>query len=602
MMQYRREIDGLRAIAVLPVILFHAGFETFGGGFVGVDVFFVISGYLITTIILSELEQGKFSIVNFYERRARRILPALYFLLFSVSVVATIIMLPSQLKDYGQSVLATITFLSNVYFYLKIDYWAQSSEFLPLLHTWSLGVEEQYYLLFPIFLYVGWKFGQIRVFTAVALIAVASLLLSEWGWRNNAAGNFYLAPYRAWELLAGSIGAFIVQKYGVKKNNLISFIGLMLIFLAIFIFDKTTPFPSFYALIPVMGALLLILYADKQTLVARFLSINVFVAIGLMSYSAYLWHQPILALYRIYNSSIEFPATTSIALVFLTLGLAYLSYRFVELPFRNKNSFSSKAILYLSIIPLFFFGAYGIFMHLSDGLKEIKFSALSPQVKSLMERVEYQQVRRSELWSRELNSAENSFPNNNKLRILFLGDSLSQDLYVTSTSSELISNIASVRRLAFDDECAKGLITNGNEVNHNGRLCSESLARDFQSNLFKSSEVVVIASAWLSNAKYLEALLNRAELRNKKVVVYKSHSFSTISSLIMSLDGKNFAFSDPQFTSFIYLNKHSRTVIANSELESISRSRSIPTLNGFDAFVRNVSVNVLSLVRKVIHI
>ena len=159
-MNYRREIDGLRALAVLPVILFHAGFETFSGGFVGVDVFFVISGYLITTIILAELEQGRFSIVNFYERRARRILPALFLVMLVCIPFAWIWLLPSDMKDFSQSLIAVAIFASNILFWRESGYFDTAAELKPLLHTWSLAVEEQYYVLFPLFLMLFWKLGK----------------------------------------------------------------------------------------------------------------------------------------------------------------------------------------------------------------------------------------------------------------------------------------------------------------------------------------------------------------------------------------------------------------------------------------------------------
>ena len=218
-MKYRAEIDGLRALAVVPVIFFHAGFELFSGGFVGVDVFFVISGYLITTILIEDLENQRFSLVNFYERRARRILPALFFVMFVCIPFAWMWMLPSQMKDFSQSLVAVSLFASNVLFWRESGYFDAAAEEKPLLHTWSLAVEEQYYVLFPIFLFLAWRYGKKRVFWMIVAMASISLLLSEWGWRNKATANFYLAPTRAWELFAGSIAAFIVQKNGVRKNN-----------------------------------------------------------------------------------------------------------------------------------------------------------------------------------------------------------------------------------------------------------------------------------------------------------------------------------------------------------------------------------------------
>jgi len=189
-LKYRAEIDGLRALAVVPVILFHAGFELFSGGFVGVDVFFVISGYLITTILIEDIENKRFSIVNFYERRARRILPALFLVMLVCIPFAWMWMIPSQMKDFSQSLVAVSLFASNILFWRESGYFDATAEEKPLLHTWSLAVEEQYYVLFPIFLILAWRFGKNRVFWMIVVMAAISLLLSEWGWRNKATANF----------------------------------------------------------------------------------------------------------------------------------------------------------------------------------------------------------------------------------------------------------------------------------------------------------------------------------------------------------------------------------------------------------------------------
>jgi peptidoglycan/LPS O-acetylase OafA/YrhL len=365
-LKYRAEIDGLRALAVVPVILFHAGFELFSGGFIGVDVFFVISGYLITTILIDDIENKRFSIVNFYERRARRILPALFFMMLICIPFAWMWMLPNQMKDFSQSLVAVSLFASNILFWRESGYFAAAAEEKPLLHTWSLAVEEQYYVLFPIFLILAWRFGKNRVFWMIVVMAAISLMLSEWGWRNQATANFYLAPTRAWELFAGSIAAFIVQKQGVQKNNLLALIGLAAIIFSIFFYDETTPFPSVYALVPVLGVVLLVLYADKETIAARLLSTRGFVGIGLISYSAYLWHQPLFAFARI--RSFEHPSLLLMSLLSLTsLVLAYFSWRYVEKPFRNRNQLSRLQILLPSALLLVSFSIVGLIGHLNKG-------------------------------------------------------------------------------------------------------------------------------------------------------------------------------------------------------------------------------------------
>lgn len=334
-MQYRREIDGLRAVAVLPVILFHAGFSVFSGGYVGVDVFFVISGYLITSILISELEQGNFSILRFYERRARRILPALFVVMLACLPFAYMWMLPTQLKDFAQSLVAVVFFASNIQFWRESGYFASAAELKPLLHTWSLAVEEQYYLIFPVFLLLVWKFGRNKVFLSVVAIAVFSLLLSEWGWRNLPSANFYLAPTRAWELLAGSLCAFLAVGKQQRSNNLLSAVGLALIVFAIFYYDESTPFPSLYALAPVVGTALIILFAAQGTWTSRLLSTRGFVGIGLISYSAYLWHQPLFAFARI--RSLTEPSHYLMAvLAVVAMLLAWATWRWVEHPFRKR--------------------------------------------------------------------------------------------------------------------------------------------------------------------------------------------------------------------------------------------------------------------------
>ena len=336
-MQYRPEIDGLRAVAVLPVILFHAGFGLFSGGYVGVDVFFVISGYLITSILLADLERGRFSILRFYERRARRILPALFVVMLACLPFAYLWMLPTQLKDFAQSLVATVFFASNILFWREDGYFAAAAELKPLLHTWSLAVEEQYYLLFPPVLLGLWRIGRRWAFWAVVTVAVLSLGLAEWGWRNSPSANFYLAPTRAWELLAGSICAFLSLGRAQRSNEVLGAAGLGLIVFAIFAYDDTTPFPSLYGLAPVAGTALVILFASGGTWTGRLLSLRGFVGIGLISYSAYLWHQPLFAFARL--RTIGEPTTVLMTgLAVLSLLLAWATWAWVEQPFRRRGT------------------------------------------------------------------------------------------------------------------------------------------------------------------------------------------------------------------------------------------------------------------------
>ncbi len=353
-MNYRPEIDGLRALAVLPVILFHAGFETFSGGFVGVDVFFVISGYLITTIILAELEQGTFSIVDFYERRARRIIPALLLVMLVSIPFAWLWLLPSDMKELCESVMAVSIFGSNIFFWRQSGYFDTAAELKPLLHTWSLSVEEQFYLLFPLFLMFTWRLGKRWMLLLLAPVFVVSFFVAQWGSVREPAAAFFLLPTRSWELLIGSFAALYLSKatradFSKGGRECAGWLGITSILYSVFTYSKETPFPGFYALSPVLGTMLVILFGTQQTSVGRFLGNRAFVGIGLISYSAYLWHQPLFAFAR--HRSLTNPGPLwFIALSVLALVLAYLSWRFVETPLRKQEVLGRRGIFSLTVI------------------------------------------------------------------------------------------------------------------------------------------------------------------------------------------------------------------------------------------------------------
>ena len=372
-MKYRAEIDGLRALAVLPVILFHAGFELFGGGFVGVDVFFVISGYLITTIIISEMAEEKFSIVNFYERRARRILPALFFVMAVCLPFAWLWLTPNELRDFGQSLIAASTFSSNILFWLESGYFDTAAELKPLLHTWSLAVEEQYYILFPIFLMLTWRLGLKWILILLSIVFFVSLGISQWGAYNSPTANFFLLPTRGWELLVGVFAAFYLKYNTHLKshviNQMLSLLGFGMITYSIIAFDKTTPFPSLYALIPTIGTGLLILCAVPKTFVHRLLSLQYIVGIGLISYSTYLWHQPLLAFAR-HRTLGEVSELTLISLCLTSLIMAWFSWRYVEQPFRDRKKIKRYLIFILSGFMILMFTSIGIVTHFTSGFSD----------------------------------------------------------------------------------------------------------------------------------------------------------------------------------------------------------------------------------------
>lgn len=371
MIEYRREVDGLRALAVLPVIFFHAGFQAFSGGFVGVDIFFVISGYLITSLILVERQAGTFSLARFYERRARRILPALFFVMLACLPFAWLLLSPADLKRFGQSLVSTSLYGSNILFWLTSGYFEPSGEFKPLLHTWSLAVEEQFYLLFPLAMLIGFRLGMRWLLAILAAAALLSLGAAHWGSQSHPEATFYLLFTRGWELLLGAFVAFYCLHARHRPPpplvaDIAGAAGLALLAYAIFAFDQHTPFPSLYALIPTVGTALLITFATAQTTTGKLLGSKVLVAIGLLSYSAYLWHQPVFSFAR--HWELEEPGTMLLAslsaIVFL---LAYLSWRYIEAPFRDGRRVTrTQVVAYGSAFSVLFI-ALGLAGHFSGG-------------------------------------------------------------------------------------------------------------------------------------------------------------------------------------------------------------------------------------------
>jgi len=359
--KYRSEIDGLRALAVLPVIFFHAGFSFFSGGFLGVDVFFVISGYLITTIIIRELNNNTFSLNKFYERRARRILPALIFIILIFSIISFIFLARSESASYFKSVIATLLFFSNFYFYKTTPYFQFESDFDPLIHTWSLSIEEQFYIIFPITLLLFYKFFKRYIFVMFIFGFVISLIICQFlALKTAETLNFYFTLSRAWELALGAICAYIIMYKNLPSStlvkNLLSTIGIILIISSIFFFNRQTIFPSFYTLVPTIGTSLVILFADRDTFVNKILSIKLFVGIGLISYSLYLWHQPLLAFSRIFFD--ELSNESKLSIILISLIFSYLTFLFVETPFRKnikifERNFFIKIFSIIIIINLF---------------------------------------------------------------------------------------------------------------------------------------------------------------------------------------------------------------------------------------------------------
>ena len=354
---YRPEIDGLRAIAVGAVILYHTeisilGHQPFKGGFIGVDIFFVISGYLISSIILKELvTTGSFSFKHFYERRIRRILPVLLFVMLASIPFAWMYFLPSDLLDFSKSILYSIGFSSNFYFhYSGLEYSVEGLRH-PFLHTWSLSVEEQYYILFPIILLITFKYFQKYLIGILIIGFFISLSFAEWTSRNYLSVSFYFLHTRMWELLAGSILAYFEITKGHRSQNkglnlILPFIGLILIGHSIVFFNDEMFHPSFYTLSPIIGVCLIIWFSNKKEIITKILSTKLFVGIGLISYSLYIWHYPIFVFTAKLNLT-EGDILKKLLIAIFIIILSIVSYYFVEKPFRNTKIKFKKILIFL---------------------------------------------------------------------------------------------------------------------------------------------------------------------------------------------------------------------------------------------------------------
>lgn len=361
---YRADIDGLRALAVLGVILFHAGNPWAAGGYIGVDVFFVISGYLITGILKRELAAGTFSLARFYERRARRILPALIVVLAATLGAGATLMFADDARVVGRSALAVVLFGANFLFWRGSEprtdnYFAHQLDEQPLLHTWSLGVEEQYYLLFPVVLLAIARARRQSVGITFITAAVISFALCAWLTTVDVTSAFYLLPTRVWQLLVGALLAWQGATAAPARRDvheLIALAGLALIVLPMAAFSEATPYPGWNAAFPVLGVVLLIRYAPGST-VGRLLAARPVVFVGLISYSAYLWHQPLFAFARYTSLSTDLGAARATLLCLATLLLAAITWRWVETPFRDRRfvsprSFAAAAVAGLMVVAI----------------------------------------------------------------------------------------------------------------------------------------------------------------------------------------------------------------------------------------------------------
>ena len=362
--KHRPEIEGLKAIAIISIIFYHLpisvdDFRFFSGGFFGIDIFFTISGYLITSIILRELVlTGSFSFKNFYEKRIRRIIPVLLFVILASIPLAWFLLLPNDIIFFSISNITSLSFTSNFYYWYTGEEIFQNEIVKPFLHTWSISILVQFYLLFPIFLVISFKYLKKYLIYIFILIFFVSFGLAFWAAKYHAGFNFYILPTRAWEFIAGSIVAYFeITSANLKTNKrinpILSYTGLFLIVYSILFLNNKIAHPSFYTFIPILGICLIIWTSQKNLIITKILSNKLFVRFGLISYSLYLWHYPIFAFANIANFTKE-NLSVKFLLVFITLIISIISYYFIELPSKNNNKKIFYSIISVIYAVIFF--------------------------------------------------------------------------------------------------------------------------------------------------------------------------------------------------------------------------------------------------------
>jgi len=368
---YRADIDGLRAVAIVPVVFYHGGIAPFSGGYVGVDVFFVISGYLITSFILGKIHRDKFSLVNFYLRRVRRIFPALFTMMAFCAAAGWFLFTPADYRRLGESIFATVFFASNILFWLVSGYFATPIEARPLLHTWSLGVEEQFYLVYPILLVLLYRLFPRQIIVITLALTVLSFSLGVATVEAHPNFAFFLTPPRVWELFVGALLAMgaIAPPRTARYGETAGILGAALIGYAIFGYSRSTTFPGFAALAPAVGAAAIIWAGSgKSGTVTRLLSHPAPALVGKISYSLYLWHFPLLA-FAAYVLVDGPSIAVRIALIALSVVIAFASWIYVEQPVRQGRWIFGdvKTVFGAAAVALALFGGFGLTTHFTGG-------------------------------------------------------------------------------------------------------------------------------------------------------------------------------------------------------------------------------------------
>ena len=604
-MKYRSEIEGLRAIAVLSVIFYHAGFNIFSGGFIGVDIFFVISGYLITDIIYRGYLDNNFKLLNFYEKRIRRIVPPLFIVVIIFIPICFFVLYPRDLREFGQSLISISFFLSNFFFSRNSGYFDLASELRPLLHTWSLSIEVQFYILFPLILIFFLKKNQ---YYSLFLITIISFLYSQINSYMSPETNFYLFASRIWEFLLGSHASIILKNNSnsiLKVKKFLNIIGFFLILGSVFLLKKGMPVPSYYSLPATLGTCLILLCVNTENSLNKFLSNRIFLFIGKISYSLYLWHFFLFSLinYSGINNSYKIKYLLIIATFVFSIG----TYLFVEKIFRNKKIISTKNLFLFILLIGLFFNIIGLKLHFSElnkiasyqgfnhWLYEIDFNTLKKNAvtltSALAKNKDYNDV--------SINKVKEK-------KVMIIGDSMAHDA-VSALKLYSENNLSfDLWSLTYDDLCL--------DIDYNSIDCVNSRkALKENSSLITKSDLIIFIVGFQPNTKVenLKILFNENDI--KKVRILSSAHFNDPYTVSKKIKFEKLNISDEKQLDLIYGSEIDRvTYKASLRAKKIADSIDIPFTLGYDLqcssidevlscpFIRNNNILVFDTAHKTI--
>lgn len=599
-MNYIKHLDGLRGLAVILVILFHSGIEIFSGGYIGVDIFFVLSGYLITGIIYNKLQNNSFSFSEFYSKRIKRLIPPLVIVKIFSIIFGFYLMSPYQFFTLIDQAFYSLILFSNFYLSANSDYFSLSTLENPLMHTWSLSLEEQFYLIFPFFfLFIYYKYKR-RIVLFLISLSVISLLLAQWGgnltfekpfientlffFNQPGFATYFLPIGRFFEFLIGSASFFLSDRLKKLKfsHEILSYLGFFLIFLSLFLYGRNTNFPNLLTLVPVVGSVLIIIFYKIKNTKINLLNYRPLVFVGTISYSLYLWHQPLFAFYRIKFSS-NIPIEHILVIILISFIISCLSYVFFEKKIKNLN-FDSKKIIYIYLIgtlTLLF-----IFLFLKSNsfqeLYKIKYQNKIP-LKNLNLIIDLNKnLQRFEKISllKDLRIDQNT----TEEKILFLGDSMSTNwIDAINQNRELFVSKFKFKNLILDENCFKFL----KNINYLSKTCYPYI-KNFQNDLSTNQyDKIFILLRWSEKSKLtLKYLLDYFENTNSEIYLVGNAKFKNLQKFAYKI-ASNKNISKEELVKKFSRTKDYRNIKNSSDIKKLALFNKINFIDEYNFYCKN---------------